>query len=119
MGAGVGCYSVRLLIRCIGKGQPVKRSLYEDRIVLVRASSHADAQARARRLVNKREPAYKNPRGNLVRWRVSKVFESVELFSDEFDGRKFKDGAQVYWRYMRASDPVKKLKRDGTMNALF
>jgi hypothetical protein len=50
---------------------------------------------------------------------VWKVYESVELFDDEFKGGKPRDEAQVYGRYLRAADPVKKLKRDGTMNALF
>jgi hypothetical protein len=50
---------------------------------------------------------------------VWRVYESVELFDDEFRDGKPKDGTQVYWRYIRSADPVKKLKRDGTMNGLF
>jgi starvation-inducible outer membrane lipoprotein len=93
--------------------------MYEDRIVLVRAKSHGEAKSKARGIVTKGEVPYKNPLGNLVHWKVWKVYESVELFDDEFKGGKPKDGAQVYWRYLRAADPVKKLKTDGTMNALF
>ena len=93
--------------------------MYEDRIVLVRAKTHFEAKRKARGIVTRRELRYKNPLGNLVRWKLWKVHESVELFDDEFKGGKAKDGAQVYWRYLRAADPVKKLKRDGTMNALF
>jgi hypothetical protein len=93
--------------------------MYEDRIVLVRAKSHGEAKSRARRVVTKREVPYRNPLGNLVYWKVWRVYESVELFDDEFRDGKPKDGTQVYWRYIRSADPVKKLKRDGTMNGLF
>ena len=115
----MGWYSVRPLIRCTGRGQPRKLSMYEGRIVLIRAKTHIEAKRKARGIVTSREVPYKNPLGNLVRWKEWKVYESVELFDDEFKGGKAKDGAQVYWRYLRAADPVKKLKRDGTMNALF
>jgi hypothetical protein len=59
-----------------------------------------------------------NPLGNKVCWRVADVYESVELFEDEFKDGRFKDGAQIYWRFIRSSDPGKRLKREGTMNAL-
>jgi len=112
-------YSVRVLIRCAGKGQPKRVPLYEDRLVLVRAKNHAAARTKAKKIVGRREVPYKNPLGNLVYWRVTNVYESVELFEDEFKDGAAKDGAQVYWRYIRSSDPVKRLKREGTMNGLF
>ena len=115
----VNCYSVRVLIRCTGKGQPRRVPIYEDRIVLVHAKSHDDAKKKARRIVDRKEVPYKNPLGNTVYWRVADVYESVELFEEEFENGKFKDGAQVYWRYIRSSSPVKRLKREGTMNALY
>jgi hypothetical protein len=93
--------------------------LYEDRIVVVRARSHDAAQQKANRIVRDREAPYKNPLGNVVRWRVTKVFESVKLFEDEANKDGFKDGAQVYWRYIRSSDPERRLKKEGTMNALY
>jgi hypothetical protein len=112
-------YSVRLLIRCTGKGQPRQVPLYEDRLVRVRANSHDNAKAKAKRLVARQMVPYKNVLGFVVRWRVVKAYESVELFADEFEDGKFKDGAQVYWRYIRSSNPAKRLKREGTMNALY
>jgi len=116
----LGYYSVRLLIRCTGKGQPKLVPLYEDRIVIVRSSSHAMTKKKARQVVGKSEVPYKNALGNMVRWRVEQVYESVELFEDEFGKNgAFKDGTQVYWRYVRSSDPLKRLKREGTMNALY
>lgn len=115
----MGCYSVRLLIRCAGKGQPTRIPLYEDRIVLVRARGHSDAKKKARRIAARREMPYKNPLGNMVHWRVTEVYESVQLFDDEFEGGRFRDGAQVYWRYIRSSNPRKRLKREGTLNALY
>jgi len=112
-------YSVRLLIRCTGKGQPRQVPLYEDRLVLVRASSHDNAKAKAKRLVAQQMVPHKNVLGYMVRWRVIKAYESVDLFADEFEGGKFKDGAQVYWRYMHSSNHAKRLKHEGTMNALY
>ena len=114
----MGWYSVRLLIRCTGKGQPKLVPLYEDRIVLVRSKSHEGAQEKARRIVGKREAPYRNALGNMVHWRVSKIVESVELFENEADKDGFKDGAQVYWRFIRSSNPARRLKREGTMNAV-
>jgi hypothetical protein len=115
----VGWYSVRLLIRCTGEGQPRRVPIYEDRIVLVNAKSHELAKKKARAIVGKREVPYKNPLGNTVYWRVAEIYESVELFEDELKDGKFKNGAQIYWRFIRSSDPVKRLKREGTMNALY
>jgi hypothetical protein len=112
-------YSVRLLIRCTGKGQPRRVPLYEDRLVLVRAKSHDTAKTKAKRVVTQQEVPYRNSLGNMVCWRISQVYESVKLFEDDFKSGTFKDGAQVYWRYIRSSDPVKRLKREGTMNGLF
>jgi len=111
-------YAVRLLIRCSGKGQATRVPLYEDRLVPVRAKSHDAAQIKAKRVVNRSEIPYKNPSGNMVYWRVAGVYESVELFDDEFANGKIKDGAQVYWRYIRSANPLARLKREGTMNSL-
>jgi hypothetical protein len=116
----LGYYSVRLLIRCTGKGQPKQVPLYEDRIVIVRSNGHAAAKRKAERIVNKTNVSYKNPLGNMVRWRVAEIYESVELFEDEFEKNgAIKDGLQVYWRYIRSTNPVKRLKREVTMNGLF
>jgi hypothetical protein len=93
--------------------------LFEDRIVLVRASSHKAAEKKARGVVSKSEVPYENPLGNKVSWRVASVCHSVELFDDEFKNGKPSDGAQVYWRYIRSPDPVKRLQREGTLNALY
>ncbi len=111
-------YSVRLLIRCTGKGQPKRVQVYEDRIVLVRAKSHDLAQKKARKAVGKSQVPYRNPFGNMVYWRVAKIYESVELFEEEFKDGQIRDGAQVYWRFIRSSDPIKRLKREVTMNGL-
>jgi hypothetical protein len=112
-------YSVRLLIRCSGKGQPKRIPLYEDRLVLVRAKSHDGAKIKAKKIVVRQAIPYKNVYGNTVYWRVAEVYESVELFENEFENGKVRDGAQVYWRYIRSSNPSKRLKREGTMNALY
>jgi hypothetical protein len=87
---------------------------------MVRANSHAAAKKKARQIAAEDSVPYKNPLGNMVRWRVAETYESVELFEDEFDkDGVFKDGLQVYWRYIRSKDPVKRLKREVTMNGLF
>ena len=116
---GRGLYSVRLLIKCTGKGQPRKVPLYEDRLVLVHARSHGTAKERGRKVVQRSLIPYKNPLGETVRWKVVHVYESVELFEDEFSGQMIKDGAQVYWRYIRSRDPIRRLRREGTMDALY
>jgi Domain of unknown function (DUF4288) len=112
-------YSVRLLIRCSGKGQPTRVPLYEDRLVLVRARNHNAARTKAKQIADQQSVPYKNVLGNTVHWRVADVYGSVELFEDEFKNGEIKDGAQVYWRYIRSANPVKRLKREGTMNALY
>jgi hypothetical protein len=115
----LGWYSVRVLIKATGTGQPTKLPLYEDRLILIRAASHGEAQSKARKVVQRKEAPYKNSYGNLVRWKVSRVYESVRLFEDEFpvDAAPV-DGAQVYWRFISSRNPIKRLKREGTMNAI-
>ncbi len=114
-----GWYSVRVLLKCTGKGQPAKVPLFEDRIILLRAATHAEARKKGRLLAQRSEVPYKNSLGNMVRWRVSHVIDSIELFEDEFSYRGPKDGAQFYWRFIRAVDPAKRLKRERTMNELY
>jgi len=104
-------YSVRVLLKFTYKGQPKKFSLFEDRIMLVKAQTHSKAQAKAARIVKKEEHSYKTVDGRIVRWRLATVYESVELHGDPLG-----DGTEVYWRYINSSDPVKRLKREGTMN---
>jgi len=87
--------------------------------VLVSAKNHATAKSKAKQIVARREVPYKNALGNIVHWRVAEVYESVELFEDEFKDGKVRDGAQVYWRYIRSSNPIRGLKREGTMSALY
>ena len=106
-------YSVRVLMRCTGKGQAKRIPLYEDRLVLVKARSHEAAQKKAEKLVKENEVPMKNSLGNTFRWRLVHVYECVHLFDKEL-----KEGTEVYWRYIRSSDPVKRLKREGTMNAV-
>ncbi|MGZ4787597.1 MAG: DUF4288 domain-containing protein [Terriglobales bacterium] len=102
-----GWYTVRVLIRCTGEGQPTEVSLYEDRLVLVNAKSHAEAKKKAAQSVRKSGVPYKNPFGNTVRWKLTKIVDSVELFEDEA-----MDGKQVYWRYIYAKDPIRRLRKE-------
>lgn len=106
-------YSVRVLVRATGKGQPRRVPLYEDRLLLVRAKSHNAAQKKAEKIVRKNEVPYKNCFGHTVRWRLAHVYESVHLFDKELG-----DGTEVYWRFIRSPDPIKRLKREGTMNTV-
>jgi Domain of unknown function (DUF4288) len=106
-----GWYTVRVLIRCTGDGQPIKVPLYEDRLILVKAASHPEAKRKAAKSVKDTEAPYKNTYGKMVRWKLSEVVESVELFPDE----KL-DGMQVYWRYIYAKDPLKRLQKERARN---
>ncbi len=110
----VGWYTVRVLIKATGRGQPTALPLFEDRLVLVRAKNHDEAERKASTIVRKTEKPYKNPFGNVVRWKLAKVYESVELFDENIV-----DGTEVYWRFIYAKDPVKRLKREITMNGIF
>ena len=81
--------------------------------MLVHARTHGSAKIRAKRIVTRQEIPYKNASGNMVYWRVAQVYESIELFDDDFANGRVKDGAEVYWRYIRTSNPGKRLKREG------
>jgi hypothetical protein len=108
-------YSVRVLLRFTVKGRPKRRvEQYEDRIMLVRSRSHESAQRKARAMVRRSERPYKNVRGEMVIWRLQTVYESVELFD-----ARLRDGTEVYWRFIRSSSPVQRLRREGTMNASY
>lgn len=99
-------YSVRLLIKFVGPGQP-KRPLWEDRLVLVRARNHDRARTKALEIAKRNLAPYKNALGQVVR-RQPRVYESVQLFD-----KQLKDGSEVYWRFLSSTDARRKLRKEG------
>jgi hypothetical protein len=74
------------------EGQRAGLQSTEDRFMLVRATSAADARRRLRRLWREYATPYVNPFGELVRWQLERVTDVYDILEDELDP----DGAEVY-----------------------
>lgn len=85
-------FSARLLIEALNPEERVKEKLFEDRIVLVRAVSDADALRRAKKFGKEAQHQYKNVHGKKVIWKFRKVMDVVELLDDPL-----KEGSEVYY----------------------
>lgn len=81
-------YLARLLFRSLINRQP--GGLAEDTLRLVRAKNAAEARKKAVRFGKEAEHSYKNPYGELVRWRLVECIDVYEI-PDPLE-----DGAEVY-----------------------
>lgn len=96
----------RFLIQVEGKTKG--KQSYEDRIILVRASSFDDAEKRASLNYDAYADPYLNPFGKLVRWKFEKVIDIYETFFDHIDDLLDVSGVEVFSelheRKMKKSD---------------
>jgi len=96
----------RFLIQVEGK-EKGKQS-YEDRIMLVRATSFDDAEKRASLNYDAYADPYLNPFGQFVRWKFEKVIDIYETFIDHVDDLLDVSGVEVFSvlkeRKMKKSD---------------
>jgi len=76
----------------------------EDRLVLVRAKSEREAEARLSRKWRAYSKPYLNPYGELVRWKLTEIRDVYELFDDEIDPSGTEVYSRIRTRRMRRGD---------------
>jgi hypothetical protein len=74
-------------------------SLFEIRVILIRAENEEDAVAQQTARSRADEVSFPNEDGSIVSVRFREIMAVRELIDDPS-----KDGAEVFWEYMRGSD---------------
>jgi hypothetical protein len=75
--------------------------LTERSVIVLRASSEAEAQRRADDHCRRAEHEYRNPYGSRVHWRCRSVRGVTPLFDDAIV-----DGTEVFWELLEGDEPV-------------
>jgi hypothetical protein len=84
-------YSARLLLESVVKDDDATETLFEDRVVLLRASSDAEAKAKAHRIGKSQEQEYLNADGAAVRWVFRELLDINPLYDNQLE-----EGSEVY-----------------------
>jgi hypothetical protein len=77
------------------EGQTKGRQSYEDRIVIVKATSAKEAQRKLRRNFKDYERPYLNPEGYMVKWVFESILDIYELMDTTIDP----NGTEVFSRF--------------------
>jgi hypothetical protein len=88
-------YGVRLTVEIQVGNDPPGRRTYEDRVVVVHASSEAVARRKAERLTRADVESYRNVDGERVTWRFKDVVDCHLILDDDIS-----DGTEVYSAFM-------------------
>ncbi len=88
-------FAACLLMESLVDSGPPKEKLFEEKVVLVRASSEAEAAKKAERFGRDEDHEYLNADGETVRWVFQELLDLKELF-DEAIG----DGTEVYYAFL-------------------
>jgi hypothetical protein len=92
-------YSARLLyVRLVDDGQPKRKNLYEETVILFRAPDFHRARQKALRLGQDRETTYRNEKGQRVRWALAEVLD-VDWIGEWMDGKEV--SARLHYRTTR------------------
>jgi hypothetical protein len=88
-------YSARLLYESLHDRSESDSRVFEDRIIVLDASSEDDARERARELATAGENRYPNAYGETVEWKFREVLNLCSLFDEEL-----RDGSEVYFAFL-------------------
>lgn len=88
-------FGVRVVVEIQVGDDPPGRRKYEDRVIVVRASSETLARRKAERLTRRDGESYRNFRGERVVWRFKDVVDSHMVLDDDIA-----DGTEVYSAFM-------------------
>jgi len=95
MAADTVWYGVRVAVEIRVADDPPGKRTYEDRVIVVRASSEAVARRKAERLTRADEETYRNFKGDIVKWRFRDVVDNWLILDDNIS-----DGTEVYSAFM-------------------
>jgi hypothetical protein len=88
-------FGVRLVVEIQVGSDPPARRTYEDRVIVVRASTEALARRKAERLTRADGESYRNFKGEKVVWRFKDLIDTHLILPDEIT-----DGTEVYSAFM-------------------
>lgn len=100
-------FAVKLLFESVHSGEPntemmdeddSDHKLFEESIILVRATSREEAQTFGEQQANKAEHSYHNKYGEMVEWHFVRILDIFQLNDDEIQSR-----TEVYARFLRES----------------
>lgn len=100
-------YAARLLFLSLIDGAPGVDPLFEERVVLVSATSHDEAAVTARRYGVREAHEYRNEQGQLVSWVLHSLEDVAEAPDEPMDGCW-----AVLSRYLRKSEIAEPLETD-------
>jgi len=98
-------FGVKVLRRSIVSDSPPSDDLYEESVFLVIADDDEGAAERAREVCL--QHSYRNVYGELVTWRLDRVFEPYRIWDFELT-----DGLEVYSRFYYLRDGQEVSPRD-------
>lgn len=82
------------------------RKLYEQRIILVRATTIEEAWQKATVYGEAAREEYRNPNDKTVIWAMREILDVKELFEDSIG-----DGSEVYYSFLVGDDELDYLRR--------
>jgi hypothetical protein len=97
--SGLRWFSVRLIIECSTNVEGISHKLFEDKIVLVRASNEEEARVKAHDLEGSGPHEYINGEGNRVLCRFYEILDVAEILDEVIA-----EGTEVYYSFLRAEE---------------
>ncbi|MGE5409826.1 MAG: DUF4288 domain-containing protein [Clostridiales bacterium] len=94
-------YSASLLFEGINSGKSEAEQLWEETIVLFLAKNEEEAEEKARLLGLNSEHEYESVTRDMVKWEFRHILSIQEVLTDNIS-----DGAEVFSRYLRASEAI-------------
>ena len=96
-------YVIAILYESVHEGEPknldedydTSTNVYEERHILVRATSTEEAELLGEKIGKEYEDPYENQYGETVTWKLVKILDSFELLDEQL-----KTGTEVYSRYI-------------------
>lgn len=107
-------FGARILLAAEHPDEAAADTLFEERIVLIRAATDEAAREKAVRLGKAAEEAYENPDGKTVKWGFREVLDVKPLFDDVIG-----DGSEVYYSLLAEHDvePLRRALQSGGLSA--
>ncbi len=94
----MGWFGVRIVLECVIPDDAAKK-VFEDKVIVVSASSEQEAESRGRQFGREAEHQYANSDGQPVSWVFREVLDVCSLSDDGL-----RDGSEVYYHFVGEAD---------------
>ncbi|MCL2658738.1 MAG: DUF4288 domain-containing protein [Betaproteobacteria bacterium] len=92
-------FTVNVLFRSLRNGKLLPENLWEESIILIKASSAEEALAKATQLVRDRRISYQVENGDQLDWEFSQVVQAFQI-----DAQQLMNGTELFSRHLRTSE---------------